>query len=53
MIGQAYVQLSEIAAEWLENKFQEAKVGFGAIPKTYLDNLYPGSPTLQEILKNE
>lgn len=50
---QADVQISEIASEWLENKFQEARVKFGTIPQTYINNLYSGSPTLQEILNNE
>ena len=50
---QADVQLSLISAEWLENKFQEARNNFGAIPQTYLDNLYQGNPTLQEVLSNE
>jgi HKD family nuclease len=49
---QADVQISEIAAEWLENKFQEARAKFGAISQTFIDNLYPGSPTLQEISNN-
>lgn len=50
---QADVQLSEIAAEWLENKFQEARIEFGAIPQDYINKLYPGNPTLQEILNKK
>jgi HKD family nuclease len=50
---QADVQLSEIAAEWLENKFQEARIEFGAIPQDYINNLYSGTPSLHEILNNE
>jgi HKD family nuclease len=50
---QADVQLSELAAEWLENKFQEAKMKFGTIPQEYINNLYSGTPSLQEIISLE
>lgn len=46
---QADVKLSEISAEWLENKFQEAKYEFGEISKNFINSLYAGSPTLKEI----
>jgi len=50
---QADVQLSEIAAEWMETKFQEAKANFGSVPVEYLSNLYAGNPTLDSILKSQ
>jgi len=50
---QADVQLSEISAEWLENRYQEAKSQFGEIPEDFIENLYEGNPTLNEILNNE
>lgn len=50
---QADVQLSELAAELLENKFQEAKMKFGTIPQEYINNLYSGTPSLQEIISLE
>jgi hypothetical protein len=47
---QADIQLTEIAAEWLENKFQESLKINGRISNDFLDNIYPGTPTLLEIL---
>lgn len=50
---QADIVISEIAAEWLENKFQEAKAKHGAVPTNYLNGLYQGTPTLTDILKGK
>lgn len=43
---QADVQLSEIGAEWVEQKFQEAKSRHGSVPEEFITNLYPGSLVL-------
>jgi HKD family nuclease len=48
---QADIKLSEIGAEWVEAKFQEAKQRCGAVPEEFLLNLYPGTPTIDEVMK--
>lgn len=50
---QADIALTDIGAEWLENKFQEAISDKGAVNDLFLDNLYQGKPTLNEILNNK
>jgi len=50
---QADIQLTDIAAEWLENRFQEALKLNGSISNTFLSNLYQGTPTLNEILDEQ
>lgn len=50
---QADVQLSNISADWLENRFQEAKTQYGEILADFIENLYEGKPSLNEILNNE
>lgn len=49
---QADVQLTEIAAEWLENKFQETKNKYGEVTAQYLSGLYQGNPTIKEVIDN-
>jgi hypothetical protein len=50
---QADVQLSEIGAEWLESKFQLAKEKLGSVPLDYLSKLYPGNPTINQIMSGK
>jgi hypothetical protein len=50
---QADIRLTDIAAEWLENKFQEAKESYGTVSNEFLGSLYQGTPSLNEILNNE
>ena len=45
----ADIQLTDISAEWLETKFQEAINKYGKVDQDYLDNLYQGTPSLDEI----
>ncbi|NPD86030.1 NgoFVII family restriction endonuclease [Lentimicrobium sp. L6] len=49
---QADVELTEIAAEWLENKFQETKNKYGEVTAQYLSGLYQGNPTIKEVIDN-
>lgn len=46
----ADVRLSEISAEWLEKRFQEAITIHNTVPQPSLDKLYQGTPTLKAIL---
>ena len=50
---QADIELSTLGAEWLEGKFQEIKSKKGSVPEDFLSNLYEGTPSLKEILKNQ
>lgn len=46
----ADVRLSEISAEWVEKRFQEAVKLHNSVPQPFLDALYQGNPTLKTIL---
>ena len=50
---QADIRLTDIAAEWLEIKFQEAIESYGIVSNEFLDSLYQGTPSIKEILNNE
>ncbi|HET8885613.1 MAG TPA: phospholipase D family protein [Salinimicrobium sp.] len=39
---QADVQLSELGAQWLEERFQTSIKLFGKVPRTYIDQFYQG-----------
>ncbi len=46
----ADILLTTISAEWLDTKFQETINRNGSVSQDYLDSLYPGTPSLDEIL---
>jgi hypothetical protein len=50
---QADIRLTDIAAEWIENKFQEAIIKYGLVDQNFIDSLYQGTPTINEILTSE
>ena len=49
---QADVQLSEIGAEWLENKFIESKTKNGQVSSNFIASLYQGVPTINDVLNS-